>query len=210
MERGRKNKSPFKIFNGITDTLGAGMNRGRGGNRGRGRQRVTRDPNVYNPGRPANPTGQQQQFSPEQMEALQNMLQNMRENVTQVNPRPQPGQVGMMGAGGNNRYMFGNRGQQIGQMSRPMERFNRMTGRNNFQTMSQAMQQITGKTDPNRSNIGRFGFGDIFNRAVAGTNPSRPGGMPPHAGFRGSGKTGIIGSALSFKRKPSGFKMKKK
>ena len=216
MERGRKNKSPFKL--GAASVLGAtggltGMNRGRGITRGR--PRVTRDPNIYNPGRPANPTGQQQQFSPEQMQAFQEMVQNMRENVTQVNARPQPqniqqfGQVGMMGAGGSGNSMydravavrdrlrnrpgfFRGKGQGL-QTSRPMERFNQMTGRNNFPTMGQAAQQMM----PNRN------FATNPKRGIFGMPSQLPSGRmnPMYSG---------IGGALAFKRKPSGFKMKKK
>ena len=185
MERGRKNKSPFKIFSGVTGALG-GMNRGRGGNRGRGR--VTREPNIMNPGRPLTPADFQQ---PEvDMEAVRERLAaykaEKQAELTQTNPRPQPqnlqqfGQVGMMGAGGsgNSMYdralavrenainrvgrakragMFGGQMRQP-QMGRAMEHFNSITGRNNFPlTLSQAAN-----------------------------------------------------SFLTFKRKPSGFKMKKK
>ena len=88
--------------------------------------------------------------------------------------------------------MFGGRGQQL-PMSGPMEHFNRMTGRNNFPTMGQAMEQMTQNTNlATRPKRGIFGM------------PSQlPSGRmnPMYSG---------IGSALSFKRKPSGFKMKKK
>ena len=88
---------------------------------------------------------------------------------------PQVGQVGMMGVGGNNRYMFGGRGQQQQQLSQAQQRFNEITGQNIFGVKK-----------------GIFGM------------PSRlPSGRmnPMYSG---------IGGALAFKRKPSGFKMKKK
>ena len=218
MERGRKNKSPFKL--GGLDVLGAtggltGMNRGRGGNRGRGR--VTRDPNIYNPGRPATPTDFQQ---PEvDMEALQEQLAaykaEKQAELTQTSPRPQPqniqqfGQVGMMGAGGSGnsmydravgirdmfrnrarRGMFGNRTREQ-KLSRAQQRFNQITGRNVF-GISQAAQQM------------------MQNRNLA--TPQKTGifGMPSQLpSGRMNPMYGGIGGALAFKRKPSGFKMKK-
>ena len=186
MERGRNNKtkSSFKMKKTPVKFV-------------RGRGRVTRDPNIYNPGRPATPTGGPQEFSPEQMEALQDLLQDMRENVTQVNPKPQPQ-------------------DEVGQLSQPQQHFNEITGKDNFPTISQAAEQImpNRKPAPDTSRYGMPLFTNLgYLQDTSGSNLGRttfnPSGfnpLPPGVYERGIAKR----SALSFKRKPSGFKMKKK
>jgi len=104
-----------------------------------------------------------------------NLASEQQAQQTQVNPRPTP-------PGRRNGMFRGIQSIYGRQYSRPMQRFNRMTGRDNFMNMGEL--------------------------AASGFERTK---MPEQQGaFQRAGYMGGMASPFGFKRKPSGFKMKKK